>query len=186
MRRDVPIISNRRDITIFAFDMTAPISPNAHFVFTHPVHLIAFGFGAGLSPVGSGTMGTLVAVPLCLWLQGLPSFAYWLLTGLLLLSGFWICDYTSRSLGTHDHSGIVWDEIVGYLITMGIAPRGWEWVMAGFLLFRFFDVVKPWPVSWVDRSVGGGFGIMLDDAVAGLYSLAVLQVLAVMLGAFRT
>jgi phosphatidylglycerophosphatase A len=166
--------------------MTAPISPNAHFIFSHPVHFIAFGFGAGLSPVGSGTMGTMVAVPLYLWLQGLSSFAYWLLTGLLLISGFWICDYTSKTLGTHDHNGIVWDEIVGYLITMGLAPHGWEWGMAGFLLFRFFDVVKPWPVSWIDRSVGGGFGIMLDDAVAGLYGLAVLQVLAVMLGALQT
>ena len=137
-------------------------------------------------PVAPGTMGTVVAVPLYLLLQGLTSFAYWLITGLLLISGFWICHYTSRALGTHDHNGIVWDEIVGYLITMGLAPRGWEWMMAGFLLFRFFDVVKPWPLSWIDRSVGGGFGIMLDDAVAGLCSLAVLQGLAVMLGVLRT
>jgi phosphatidylglycerophosphatase A len=90
MQRDMSIISNRQVITIFAFDMTISMSPNAHFVFTHPVHFIAFGFGAGISPVGSGTMGTVVTVPLYLWLQGLSSFAYWLLTGLLLLSVFWI------------------------------------------------------------------------------------------------
>ena len=182
----MPIISSTRVITIFALDKTGPMFPSAHFVFTHPVHFIAFGFGAGLSPVAPGTMGTVVAVLLYLLLQGLSSFAYWLITGFLLLSGFWICHYTSRALGAHDHNGIVWDEIVGYLVTMGIAPRGWEWMMTGFLLFRFFDVVKPWPVSWVDRSIGGGLGIMLDDVVAGLYSLVVIQVLAVMLGAFRT
>jgi phosphatidylglycerophosphatase A len=86
----MPIISSRRVITIFAFDTTISMSPSAHFVFTHPVHFFAFGFGAGLSPIGSGTMGTVVAIPLYLWLQGLSSFAYWLLTGLLLLLGFWI------------------------------------------------------------------------------------------------
>jgi phosphatidylglycerophosphatase A len=95
----------------------------------------------------------------------------------LILAGFgvWLCDRVARELGVHDHPGIVWDEWVGFLITMWLAPAGWGWLLLGFVLFRFFDIVKPWPINLLDRSVQGGWGIMLDDIVAGVYAFALIQ-----------
>ncbi|MCW8831483.1 MAG: phosphatidylglycerophosphatase A, partial [Gammaproteobacteria bacterium] len=89
--------------------------------------------------------------------------------------GIWICNYASRKLGVHDHPGIVIDEVAGFLITMFAVPSGWQWLLAGFVLFRFFDALKPWPISWMDKNISGGFGIMIDDVAAGLVSLALLQ-----------
>lgn len=143
-------------------------------VFRDPIHFLAFGFGAGLSPFAPGTMGTLVAIPLFWLASALPLTMYFVLLGLLLGSGIFICGISAKRLGVHDHSGIVWDEIVGYFITMTAMPAGWMWMILGFFLFRLFDVWKPWPISWVDRHVGGGFGIMLDDVLAGLLSWAVM------------
>ena len=139
------------------------------------IQLLAFGLGAGYSPVAPGTMGTLVAVPLYLLLQPLSLFEYLgVVLGISLL-GIWICGEASKEMGVHDHPGIVWDEIAGYLVTMIAAPAGWPWVIAGFLLFRFFDILKPWPICAIDQKVHGGLGIMLDDLLAGLFSLLVLQ-----------
>jgi len=87
----------------------------------------------------------------------------------------YICDYTSKALGVHDHSGIVIDEIAGYFITMIAVPLDWVWVITGFLLFRFFDILKPWPISWLDKNVHGGLGIMLDDVLAGAFALVCLH-----------
>jgi phosphatidylglycerophosphatase A len=92
--------------------------------------------------------------------------------------GVWLCHGTARDLGLADHPGIVWDEIVGYLITMTAAPAGWTWIVLGFVLFRLFDIWKPWPISWLDRNIKGGLGIMLDDALAGTYACLVLQLIA--------
>jgi len=146
----------------------------ASIVFKHPVHLFAFGFGSGLSPLAPGTMGTLAAIPICWVAAKLPLEFYIALLSVLFVAGIFICGYSAKLLNVHDHSGIVWDEIVGYLITMTAAPSGWMWMVVGFVLFRFFDIVKPWPLSWIDRSVGGGLGIMLDDAIAGLISFALM------------
>lgn len=143
-----------------------------------PRRFLALGFGSGLAPAAPGTVGTLAAVPLYLLFQPLPP-AYYL--GVLLLTfllGIWLCDVTARQLGVHDHPGIVWDEFVGYWITMFAAPTGWLWVVLGFALFRIFDVLKPWPIRWIDKRVGGGFGIMLDDVLAGLFGFVILQLLA--------
>ncbi len=96
---------------------------------------------------------------------------------LLAVLGFWICDVAAVDLKVHDHPGIVWDEIVGFLITMIAAPSGWLWVVIGFALFRFFDIIKPWPIRWVDQKVKGGFGIMLDDILAGIMAFACLQLI---------
>jgi phosphatidylglycerophosphatase A len=93
------------------------------------------------------------------------------------LAGVYLCDRTSRDLGVHDHTGIVWDEMLGFLVTMWWAPTGWIWVLLGFLLFRIFDILKPWPIGWLDRRVPGGLGIMLDDVLAGIFALAALQLL---------
>ncbi len=143
----------------------------------NPLHLIAFGFGSGLLPKAPGTFGTLVGVVFYLLLQGLPLPLYLGLTLVGFLAGVWICGRTSRDLGVHDHSGIVWDEIIGYLVTMSLAPAGWQWVLVGFLLFRIFDILKPWPIRWLDQRVPGGFGIMFDDLLAGLYAGLVMQLI---------
>ncbi len=143
----------------------------------NPVHLLAFGFGSGLSPKAPGTFGTLVAVPVCLAMQSLPPAYYLVLTAAAFALGIWLCEQTARDLGVHDHGGIVWDEIVGYLVTMAFAPSGWVWLMVGFMLFRFFDIVKPWPIRWIDRRVKGGFGIMLDDLIAGVFAAVCLALL---------
>lgn len=149
--------------------------PPARVVFSHPVHFLAFGFGSGLSPVAPGTTGTLAAIPLFAALSFLPLWAYLALTLVALFAGFWICGRSSALLGVHDHRGIVWDEIVGYLITMIGAPLAWPWMLTGFLLFRVFDVLKPWPASWADRQLHGGVGIVMDDVFAGVYALIVMQ-----------
>ncbi len=155
--------------------MKQPIS--AATVFSSPVHWLAFGGGAGLAPVAPGTFGTLVGIPFFLLMAGLPLPYYLLLTAALFAVGVWICDRSATALGVHDHPGIVWDEIVGYLVTMIAAPLQWQWLLVGFVLFRFFDIVKPWPIRWLDRRVGGGFGIMVDDLLAGIFGLVVMQLL---------
>ena len=142
----------------------------ASVILKNPVHFLAFGFGSGLSKVAPGTMGTLVAIPLCVALSYLPVEFYIAGVVVLFIAGIFICGRSAQMLGIHDHSGIVWDEIVGYLITMTATPSGWMWMVVGFILFRFFDIVKPWPLNWIDRTVKGGLGIMLDDAIAGIVS----------------
>jgi phosphatidylglycerophosphatase A len=142
----------------------------------NPSCLVALGFGSGLFPVAPGTAGTLAAIPLYLLLQDLPVTVYLAVVVVLLLGGILVCAYTAERLGVHDHPAIVWDEVVGYLITMIAAPAGWMWTAAGFVLFRLFDILKPWPIGWLDRRVHGGTGIMLDDVIAGVFAAVVLQV----------
>jgi phosphatidylglycerophosphatase A len=117
-------------------------------------------------------------VPVFWWLSSFSSSVYLLITLVLAGVGVWLCERAAKTLGVHDHSGIVWDEIVGLLLTLFLAPPGWAWLVTGFVLFRFFDIVKPWPISWLDRRVKGGLGIMLDDVVAALFAWLVLQLLA--------
>lgn len=136
-------------------------------VFRDPVHFLAFGFGAGLSPIGPGTAGTLVAVILELVVRPHGVFVRLAVTALVVAAGFWICGESARRLQAHDHPGIVWDEIAGYLVTMLAAPAGWPWIIAGFALFRVLDIFKPWPIRELDHGIGGGAGIMLDDLAAG-------------------
>lgn len=137
---------------------------------THPVHLLATGFGAGLAPRAPGTFGTLVGVAIYLPMATLPWPLYLAILATMTAAGVYLCGRSARMLGVHDHPAIVWDEMVGYLITMLAAPPGAIWMAAGFILFRFFDVVKPWPVRVADRRVQGGFGIMLDDVLAAGYA----------------
>ena len=147
-------------------------------VLRDPVCLAAFGFGAGLAPFAPGTCGTLAALPFCLLAaQYLPLPAYLGLTLLMFAVGVWLCGRCEKILGVQDHGGIVWDEFAGLFVTMAAAPLSPASVAAGFCLFRLFDALKPWPVGWFDRHVHGGFGIMLDDAVAGLCAWACLAAL---------
>jgi len=147
-------------------------------IFKNPIHFLAFGFGAGLSPIMPGTMGTLVAIPMYLVLRLLPVTGYVVACALITLIGFWLCHVTAKDLKVHDHPGIVWDEIAGFLWTMLLAPKAWWWIIIGFGLFRFFDIIKPWPIRWIDQRVKGGVGIMLDDLLAAVGAWVILQLIA--------
>lgn len=140
-----------------------------------PVLLLAFGFGSGLSKKMPGTLGTLAAVPLYLGLQQTNDLIYLLVTLVCVGVGIVICDQAAKKLDVHDFGGIVWDEIAGFLITMIGVAFSWQSLLAGFAVFRLFDIVKPWPIRWVDRNVAGGFGIMIDDVLAGVFAALVLQ-----------
>jgi len=141
-----------------------------------PVVLVALGLGSGLAPKAPGTAGTLITVPLFLLMQQAELHIYAVITLLITVAGVWICSYTANKLGVHDHPSIVIDEVAGFLITMFAAPVGWVWIVLGFVFFRFFDALKPWPISWLDKNLKGGIGIMMDDVVAGLVSLLLLQI----------
>ena len=140
-----------------------------------PILLLATGLGTGLVPRAPGTAGSLAGVAVYLALAGLTIPVYALLVLILFVAGIWICQQAAGKLGVHDAPSIVFDEIVGILITFAGTPLEWPWILLGFVLFRFFDILKPWPISWLDKNVPGGFGIMLDDLVAGVFALALLQ-----------
>lgn len=136
-----------------------------------PVVFVALGFGSGLSPIAPGTAGTIIAIPLYLILSQFDFLVYLTVTLLVTIAGIWMCSYTADKLKVHDHPSIVIDEIAGFFITMALVPAELFWIVTGFVLFRFFDAVKPWPISWLDNNVKGGFGIMIDDVAAGVVSL---------------
>ena len=139
-------------------------------------NFIALGAGLGLAPKAPGTFGTLLGIPLLFLMPG-NLMLYLVVVALLFVLGVWCCDVCAKNLGVHDHPGIVWDEVVGYLITMIAVPKTFLWVVVGFIVFRFFDILKPWPIGWVDKHVGGGLGIMLDDVLAAVFSLIVIQIM---------
>ena len=140
-----------------------------------PVHLLAFGFGAGLLPRAPGTFGTLIAIPLVALAMQFGWHVHAALAIAASVTGVWICGESARRLGVHDHSGIVWDEIAGFAITMLGAPaKAWYWWVLGFVVFRFLDILKPWPIREADHRLDGGLGIMLDDVLAGLFAAALL------------
>lgn len=142
-----------------------------------PANFFAFGLGSGCAPIAPGTWGTLVGLIIYCLLPEMSLLAYLVFVFLGFLLGVYFCEKASKDLGVHDHGGIVWDEFVGFWITMIAAPEGWQWLLIGFCLFRLFDIWKPQPISLLDEKVTGGFGVMLDDAVAGIYAFAALQAL---------
>ncbi|PLW81737.1 phosphatidylglycerophosphatase A [Kineobactrum sediminis] len=152
----------------------APVQAPA--VFRSPVQFLAFGFGSGLSPKAPGTMGTLVAVPVFLLISDWPLLWYTLFVVVAAVVGVWICGRASEQLNVHDHPGIVWDEFVGYWITMWAMPADWLWIVVGFVVFRIFDIAKPWPIGVLDKNVKGGFGIMVDDILAGVMACITVQI----------
>lgn len=143
--------------------------------FYHPAHWLAFGFGTGLFPKAPGTLGSLAAIPIIYWASMLPTPIYSLLLTPTILIGIWVCKRASEDLGVHDHPAIVWDEIAGMMITFMAVPFTLPNLIIGFLLFRFFDILKPWPVRWADKSISGGLGIMLDDVIAGIMASLLMQ-----------
>jgi len=143
----------------------------------------ALGFGSGLAPRAPGTAGTLAAVPLAVGMKLLPAVVFWPLLLLFFLAGIHFCGVASRRLGQHDPGAIVWDEMVAYCLTVAFLPLHWAWFAAGFVLFRLFDILKPWPVRLADRRFKGGFGIMADDILAAVYAMASLYVIRLILEA---
>jgi phosphatidylglycerophosphatase A len=152
-------------------------NPSWKSILSNPIHFIAFGFGSGLAPKAPGTFGTLIAIPFYLLIQPLSFTSYLAILILLSLSSIYIAGKSAQLLGIHDHGGIVIDEICGYLVTMTLAPSGWQWVLCGFILFRIFDILKPWPINILDKKVSGGVGIVLDDLMAGIYALLSLELI---------
>ena len=135
-----------------------------------PVHFLALGFGSGLAPFAPGTFGSLVGLAIALWLA--PLGLAWDLAAAVVavLAGIWICGESARRLGVHDHPAIVWDEVAGMMIAMLAVPEAWWGAPLAFVLFRVFDIAKPWPIREIDHGMGGGAGIMLDDVLAGLFA----------------
>ena len=142
-------------------------------------HFLALGFGSGLSPKAPGTAGTLAAIPIYILLSYLSAGPYIFIVFIMGMAGTYLCDRTSKDFGVEDDPRIVWDEIVGYLLTMFLAPVGWQWMALGFVLFRFFDILKPWPIGVCDRRIKGGLGIILDDVLAGMGAWGILQLLRI-------
>lgn len=152
--------------------------PSLRSVWRKPSHFLAFGFGTGTMPFMPGTWGTLIAIPIYFAFSELSLPLYASIVIVMAVFGIWLCDTTSKALGVDDYPGIVWDEITGYLITMFAAPKGWLWILTGFVLFRIFDIWKPWPIRNLEKRVPGGLGIMLDDWIAGFYAAIILQSVA--------
>lgn len=152
-------------------------SPSFRFLTQHPAHLFALGFGSGLSRVAPGTFGTLVALPLFVLMMQLPNAWHLPIVALLFLVGIPICSKAGTALGVSDHGGIVWDEIVAMLLVLHFTPRTWPWWAAAFLLFRLFDIWKPFPIRQCDARLKGGFGVMFDDLLAALYAILTLEAL---------
>lgn len=140
-------------------------------IMTDPVLFLAFGFGSGLAKKAPGTCGTVAAIPVYYLLVQVDNLlVYSILTVVATVAGIWICDVAAKKLDEHDFGGIVWDEVAGYLITMWFVPFSWQAMILGFILFRIFDILKPFPIKWIDKQIHGGLGIMLDDVLAAVFA----------------
>ena len=152
--------------------------PNTAFLLRHPAHFFALGFGSGLAKKAPGTFGTLVAFPL-FWLISEHSFTTQLVTiFVLFLFGIYCCSKTGEALGVTDHGSMVWDEIVAMMLVLAFVPRDWLLWAAAFLLFRLFDIWKPFPIHQLDARLKNGFGVMFDDLLAAVYAIICLLPLA--------
>ncbi|MDO1510993.1 MULTISPECIES: phosphatidylglycerophosphatase A [unclassified Neisseria] len=161
----------------------ADFKPTFLWLKQRPLCMLGFGFGSGLAPIAPGTFGTLPALPMAFVLYLVGISGWWLaaLCVILFIWGVRICSYTEHELGIQDYGGIVWDEIVAMLQVLAFVPFKWSWWLAAFVLFRLFDALKPWPIKWFDSRVHGGLGIMLDDVIAALFTLAVLKIIGLLI-----
>ena len=150
---------------------------DVNFNLRDPIQLLAVGFGSGLAPKAPGTCGTIAAIPFFLLLSLLAPLYYAVVVAVLSIAGIYICEKAAKASGVHDHGAIVWDEFIGYFVTMFMIPVSWQSVLVGFILFRFFDIVKSWPISLADKKLGGGFGIMFDDIIAGIFALILMHLI---------
>ena len=154
-------------------------APNLRFLLQHPAHFLALGFGSGLAPKAPGTAGTLVALPLT-WLMLMAKLSMptqLMLIGMLFIVGIKICSITGKNLGAADHGSIVWDEIVAMMLVLTFTPPSWLWWLTAFLLFRLFDIWKPFPIRQCDAALKNGFGVMFDDLLAAIYAILLLAIM---------
>ncbi len=150
-------------------------SPNVQFLLQHPAHFFGLGFGSGLAPKAPGTFGTLIGYPL-FWLISVYALSTQLIIiSALFLIGIYFCGVTGKALGVSDHGGIVWDEIVAMMLVLAFTPNQWQWWLVAFLLFRLFDIWKPFPIRQFDAKLKNGFGVMFDDLLAAVYAIIGLQ-----------
>ncbi|MEP7084665.1 MAG: phosphatidylglycerophosphatase A [Betaproteobacteria bacterium] len=159
------------------------VAADWRFVVAHPAHFIAFGFGSGLAPIAPGTFGSLVGIPLTLWL--LPAYGdvgFGAIIAAAFALGVWACDITGKRLGITDYGGIVWDEVVAMMLVLWFVPLTWRWILLAFLLFRVFDIIKLPPAGYFDSRWKNGLGVMLDDIAAAVHALIVLAILRRLLG----
>ena len=163
------VIQKKRDLNTLS-NRTKPSD-----LLKSPILFFAFGMGSGLAPKAPGTAGTMVALLIWFFLADLPLEIYVVIVAIAAIFGIYLCGRAAKDLGIHDHPGIVWDEFVGFWIAMIGLPVTWSSIIAGFFLFRIFDILKPWPISWIDKNFHGGLGIMLDDVVAGLATAIVIS-----------
>ncbi len=148
----------------------------------NPLHFLSLGLGSGLAPKAPGTFGSIAALVIYyLALQELSLTVYLAIVLIGAIVGCFLCGYTAKAMEMHDAPAIVWDEFIGLWIALACLPSGWYWPLVGFALFRLFDIAKPWPISWLDKHVHGGIGIMVDDILAGFLALACLQFFAYLL-----
>lgn len=151
------------------------MQPNVKFLIAHPAHFFGLGFGSGLAKKAPGTFGTLVGLPL-FWLISIYSLSTQLaIISALFLIGIYFCDVTGKALGVADHGGIVWDEIVAMILVLTFTLNTWQWWLSAFLLFRLFDIWKPFPIHYFDKKLKHGFGVMFDDLLAAIYTIASLK-----------
>ncbi|MBV9576711.1 MAG: phosphatidylglycerophosphatase A [Gammaproteobacteria bacterium] len=155
-----------------------PLPPVPEAVWQRPLYFIAFGLGSGAMPFAPGTFGTLMAIPFYLLIHPLPLTIYLIFVLCFIGLSSWICEQVSREISLHDHPGMCLDEFAGFFVTMIHAPTGFAWILIGFLLFRLFDIWKPWPISFLDEKIHGGFGMVLDDIVAGIFAMLIIQLLS--------
>ncbi|MCO6427956.1 phosphatidylglycerophosphatase A [Nitrosomonas communis] len=152
-----------------------PLQPDLAFVHSRFAHFLAFGAGVGLIRLAPGTFGTLVAFPLFWSLASfLEPVALLLAIDIFFILGIWACGITGKALSTPDHPGMVWDEIVAFMLVLYFIPDHWLWSLAAFILFRFFDILKPPPIKYYERHFRGGLGVMFDDLLAAFYTLLCL------------
>lgn len=151
--------------------------PNMKLMCAHPAHWLAFGFGSGLTKKAPGTFGTLVGFPLFMLIADFTRDQQWLMITILFLAGIYICEKAGKSLGVSDHGSIVWDEIVAMMLVLTVTPKSWLWWIIAFLLFRLFDIWKPAPIRQCDAKFKTGLGVMLDDLLAAIYTICVIQLL---------
>ncbi len=149
--------------------------PDFKLLLSHPAHFFSLGFGTGLAPKAPGTVGTLVGLPLFYLIANYTFTTHIIIVSLSFIFGIWCCHRTGIAIGVADHGSIVWDEIAAMMLVLTFTPSTvFYWVLA-FLLFRLFDIWKPYPISVIDAKVKGGFGVMLDDLLAAIYAIIVLK-----------
>ena len=154
------------------------VQPNWRFLFSHPAHLLSFGFGSGLARKAPGTFGTLAAFPFYWYLAPRLSDMLFILVLIWAFAvGVWVCNITGKALGVADYGGIVWDEVVAFLLVLFFTPNDPAWQLLAFALFRFFDIVKPQPIRYFDKNWHGGLGVMFDDLLAAGYALLCLAII---------